>query len=105
MSFSRTPFRRLIINSFQKSDHPLAFHAFFRVRYGVSGLTNFIKDDSFLLIKYDRVHSASGRPVNINAATALFSVVENAVAVAVLKLGVALLVDSDEEAFTEPSLC
>ena len=104
MSFSRTPLCCLTINSFQKSNHPFAFHTFFRVRYGFSGLTNFVKDDSFFFIKYDRVDSAAGRPVNINAATALFNVVENAVAFAILKLSVALFAEFDEEAFAETSI-
>ena len=104
MNFSRTPLCRLTINSFQKSNHQLAFHTFFRVSYGVYALTNIIKNDSFLLIKHDRVHSAAGRPANVNAATAFFSVVENAVAFSVLKLSVAFLVEFDEEAFAEPSI-
>jgi len=104
MSFSRTPLCCLTINSFQKSNHPLAFQSFFRFSYGVSGLTNFIEDDSFIFIEYNGVHSAARRPVNINAATAFFSVVENAVASAILKLSVAFLVEFGEEAFAEPSI-
>jgi hypothetical protein len=67
-------------------------------------LTNVIKDDSFLLIKYNRVYSASRRSVNINAATALFNVIENAVASAILKLSVAFHAEFDEEAFAKPSI-
>lgn len=104
MTFSRTPLCCLTINSFQKSNHLLAFHTFFHVSYGVSGLTNIVKDDSFLLIKYNGVHSAARRPVNINAASTFFCVVENAVAFVILKLSVAFLAEFDEEAFAEPSI-
>jgi hypothetical protein len=67
-------------------------------------LTNVIKDYSFLLIEYNRVHSAARGSVKINAATALFNVIENAVASAILKLSVAFFVEFDEEAFAEPSI-
>jgi hypothetical protein len=70
----------------------------------VSGLTDFVKDDSFVFAKHNRVHSAARGPVNVNVAAASFSIVENAVAFAVLKLSVAFLVESDEEAFAEPSI-
>ena len=67
-----------------------------------SGLTNLIKDDSFILFEYNRVHSAPRRSVNIDAATAFFNVVEDAVASAILKLSVAFPVEFDEEGFPEP---
>ena len=104
MSLSRTPFGCLTINSFQKSSHPLAFHTFFRVSHGVSGLADFIKDNAFLLIKYYGVQSAARRPVDVDSATVFFSVVENAVAFAILKLSVAFPVEFDEEAFGVPSI-
>jgi hypothetical protein len=98
---SRTPVFRLAIDSFQKLNDPFAFHGFLRVGYGASRLAYFVKDDSFFFVKDDRVHSASGRPVNVDAANVFFWVVENAVASSVPKLNVAFPVDSCEEGFAE----
>ena len=67
----------------------------------VSTLTNTIYNNPLFLIQNNRINPAARRSIFINAASAVFEVIENAVAVSVFQLSVTSAVIADKAVLAE----